>query len=175
MIICSAPPQGKFKELGLSNYASWEVAEIVTICRYNNWIVPTVYQVRWHFSSEHLVSSAVTISSRSITFLKKHNYDIITQLLSYTTEFPTTHFELDLIAFILFTDYLCCHRGCTMPLRDRLRQSCCHVWDTLEWNSMHTIHSQVLFILFNFVSLTHLKLSHLKWYHTCMNVLWLNS
>ncbi|XP_008288094.1 aflatoxin B1 aldehyde reductase member 3 [Stegastes partitus] len=36
--------EGKFKEFGLSNYASWEVAEIVCICRQNNWIVPTVYQ-----------------------------------------------------------------------------------------------------------------------------------
>nr|XP_046239282.1 aflatoxin B1 aldehyde reductase member 3 [Scatophagus argus] len=36
--------EGKFKEFGLSNYASWEVAEIVVICRHNNWIVPTVYQ-----------------------------------------------------------------------------------------------------------------------------------
>ncbi|XP_046882240.1 aflatoxin B1 aldehyde reductase member 3 [Hypomesus transpacificus] len=36
--------EGKYKELGLSNYASWEVAEIVCICRNNNWIVPTVYQ-----------------------------------------------------------------------------------------------------------------------------------
>ncbi|XP_033822037.2 aflatoxin B1 aldehyde reductase member 3 [Periophthalmus magnuspinnatus] len=36
--------EGKFKELGLSNYASWEVAEIVSICKHNNWIVPTVYQ-----------------------------------------------------------------------------------------------------------------------------------
>ncbi|CAB1412848.1 unnamed protein product [Pleuronectes platessa] len=36
--------EGKFKEFGLSNYASWEVAEIVTICRHNNWIQPTVYQ-----------------------------------------------------------------------------------------------------------------------------------
>ncbi|XP_071382454.1 aflatoxin B1 aldehyde reductase member 3 [Centroberyx affinis] len=36
--------EGKFKELGLSNYASWEVAEIVSICRHNNWIAPTVYQ-----------------------------------------------------------------------------------------------------------------------------------
>ncbi|KAF6738784.1 Aflatoxin B1 aldehyde reductase member 2 [Oryzias melastigma] len=36
--------EGKFKELGLSNYASWEVAEIVCICRHNNWVVPTVYQ-----------------------------------------------------------------------------------------------------------------------------------
>ncbi|NP_001133222.1 aflatoxin B1 aldehyde reductase member 3 [Salmo salar] len=36
--------EGKFKELGLSNYAAWEVAEIFTICRHNNWILPTVYQ-----------------------------------------------------------------------------------------------------------------------------------
>ncbi|KAF7651303.1 hypothetical protein LDENG_00112620 [Lucifuga dentata] len=36
--------EGKFKEFGLSNYASWEVAEIMCICRHNNWIVPTVYQ-----------------------------------------------------------------------------------------------------------------------------------
>ncbi|XP_077428571.1 aflatoxin B1 aldehyde reductase member 3 [Vanacampus margaritifer] len=36
--------EGKFKEFGLSNYASWEVAEIVCLCRQNNWIVPTVYQ-----------------------------------------------------------------------------------------------------------------------------------
>uniref|UniRef100_A0A674J1P2 NADP-dependent oxidoreductase domain-containing protein n=1 Tax=Terrapene triunguis TaxID=2587831 RepID=A0A674J1P2_9SAUR len=38
--------EGKFKELGLSNYTAWEVAEICTICKYNNWVLPTVYQVR---------------------------------------------------------------------------------------------------------------------------------
>uniref|UniRef100_A0A8B9HIT4 Aldo-keto reductase family 7 member A2 n=1 Tax=Astyanax mexicanus TaxID=7994 RepID=A0A8B9HIT4_ASTMX len=36
--------EGKFKELGLSNYASWEVAEIYCICKHNNWVLPTVYQ-----------------------------------------------------------------------------------------------------------------------------------
>ncbi|XP_045860686.1 aflatoxin B1 aldehyde reductase member 3 isoform X1 [Meles meles] len=36
--------EGKFVELGLSNYASWEVAEICTLCRSNGWILPTVYQ-----------------------------------------------------------------------------------------------------------------------------------
>ncbi|XP_007549611.1 aflatoxin B1 aldehyde reductase member 4-like [Poecilia formosa] len=36
--------EGKFKELGLSNYASWEVAEIACICKHNSWIIPTVYQ-----------------------------------------------------------------------------------------------------------------------------------
>ncbi|XP_038677642.1 aflatoxin B1 aldehyde reductase member 2-like isoform X2 [Scyliorhinus canicula] len=36
--------QGKFKEFGLSNYASWEVAEVYSICKYKNWVLPTVYQ-----------------------------------------------------------------------------------------------------------------------------------
>ncbi|KIJ44110.1 hypothetical protein M422DRAFT_47589 [Sphaerobolus stellatus SS14] len=36
--------EGLFEILGLSNYAAWEVAEIVMICRQNNWIQPTVYQ-----------------------------------------------------------------------------------------------------------------------------------
>ncbi|TFY54562.1 hypothetical protein EVJ58_g8789 [Rhodofomes roseus] len=36
--------EGKFKRLGLSNYLSWEVAEIVQICKANGWIQPTVYQ-----------------------------------------------------------------------------------------------------------------------------------
>ncbi|XP_072282210.1 aflatoxin B1 aldehyde reductase member 2-like [Pyxicephalus adspersus] len=36
--------EGKFKELGLSNYASWEVMEIYCICKKNNWVLPTVYQ-----------------------------------------------------------------------------------------------------------------------------------
>ncbi|KAI0351263.1 Aldo/keto reductase [Trametes cingulata] len=36
--------QGKFKRLGVSNYMSWEVAEIVGICKANGWVQPTVYQ-----------------------------------------------------------------------------------------------------------------------------------
>ncbi|XP_063798202.1 aflatoxin B1 aldehyde reductase member 2 isoform X2 [Pseudophryne corroboree] len=36
--------EGKFKELGLSNYASWEVMEIYYICKQKNWVLPTVYQ-----------------------------------------------------------------------------------------------------------------------------------
>nr|XP_045006735.1 aflatoxin B1 aldehyde reductase member 2 isoform X2 [Jaculus jaculus] len=36
--------EGKFVELGLSNYASWEVAAICTLCKKNGWILPTVYQ-----------------------------------------------------------------------------------------------------------------------------------
>jgi len=36
--------EGKFKQLGLSNYSSWLVAEVVNVCKANNWIKPTVYQ-----------------------------------------------------------------------------------------------------------------------------------
>ncbi|XP_069466494.1 aflatoxin B1 aldehyde reductase member 4-like [Ambystoma mexicanum] len=36
--------EGKFKELGLSNFSSWEVMEVYQICKNNNWVLPTVYQ-----------------------------------------------------------------------------------------------------------------------------------
>ncbi|PPQ75434.1 hypothetical protein CVT26_015356 [Gymnopilus dilepis] len=36
--------EGYFKKFGLSNFASWEVAEIVTIAKANGYILPTVYQ-----------------------------------------------------------------------------------------------------------------------------------
>ncbi|KAI9031981.1 Aldo/keto reductase [Hyaloraphidium curvatum] len=36
--------EGYFDRFGISNYYSWEVAEMVTLCRANGWIQPTVYQ-----------------------------------------------------------------------------------------------------------------------------------
>lgn len=36
--------QGKFKTFGLSNFAAWQVTEVVEICRRNGWMIPTVYQ-----------------------------------------------------------------------------------------------------------------------------------
>ncbi|RPD64667.1 Aldo/keto reductase [Lentinus tigrinus ALCF2SS1-7] len=36
--------EGKFRRFGISNYMSWEVAEIVGICKANGYIQPTVYQ-----------------------------------------------------------------------------------------------------------------------------------
>ncbi|GAA5949565.1 hypothetical protein JCM3765_002705 [Sporobolomyces pararoseus] len=36
--------EGKFKRFGISNYMSWEVAEMVGICEKNGWIKPTAYQ-----------------------------------------------------------------------------------------------------------------------------------
>jgi len=35
---------GKFRELGLSNFAAWEVVDIWHVCRRHGWVVPTVYQ-----------------------------------------------------------------------------------------------------------------------------------
>ena len=39
---------GKFKRLGLSNYAAWEVAEIWNIANERQWIKPTVYQAMYN-------------------------------------------------------------------------------------------------------------------------------
>jgi len=36
--------EGKFKELALSNYSSWQVMEIYHICNANHWVLPTIYQ-----------------------------------------------------------------------------------------------------------------------------------
>ncbi len=36
--------QGKFRQLGLSNFAAWEVVNVWHLCRRNGWPVPVVYQ-----------------------------------------------------------------------------------------------------------------------------------
>lgn len=36
--------QGKFKELGLSNFPAWLVTEVYYICKENGWVLPTVYE-----------------------------------------------------------------------------------------------------------------------------------
>ncbi|MBQ0017916.1 MAG: aldo/keto reductase [Clostridiales bacterium] len=36
--------EGKFRELGLSNFPAWMVADVWNICDRNNWVKPTVYQ-----------------------------------------------------------------------------------------------------------------------------------
>jgi len=36
--------EGKFSQLGLSNYSAWLVNEVVNLCKANNWIKPTIYQ-----------------------------------------------------------------------------------------------------------------------------------
>ncbi|EKM52793.1 uncharacterized protein PHACADRAFT_261422 [Phanerochaete carnosa HHB-10118-sp] len=36
--------EGKFKRFGISNYMSWEVAQIAEICKTNGYVMPTAYQ-----------------------------------------------------------------------------------------------------------------------------------
>jgi len=67
---------GKFKHLGLSNYSSFEVAEIVMTCKYNNWVRPTIYQ--GVYNVRHLVvmftSYSILSAARVYTDTFKHRY-----------------------------------------------------------------------------------------------------
>lgn len=40
--------EGKFKQLGLSNFAAWEVAELWNIADQRGWIKPTIYQAMYN-------------------------------------------------------------------------------------------------------------------------------
>lgn len=40
--------EGKFVQLGLSNYTAFEVAEIVTVCNERGWVRPTIYQAMYN-------------------------------------------------------------------------------------------------------------------------------
>jgi aflatoxin B1 aldehyde reductase len=40
--------EGKFVRLGLSNFAAFEVAEVVMACKANGWVRPTIYQGIFH-------------------------------------------------------------------------------------------------------------------------------
>ncbi|KAF7440761.1 hypothetical protein PC9H_001109 [Pleurotus ostreatus] len=46
--------EGHFKRFGISNYAAWEVAEIVGICKANRYILPTVYQGIYNAIHRHV-------------------------------------------------------------------------------------------------------------------------
>ncbi|KIJ69419.1 hypothetical protein HYDPIDRAFT_106025 [Hydnomerulius pinastri MD-312] len=40
--------EGKFEIFGLSNFAAWEVTEVVAVCRANGWVQPQIYQVMYN-------------------------------------------------------------------------------------------------------------------------------
>ena len=46
--------EGKFVQLGLSNYTAFEVAEIVTLCNERGWVRPTIYQAMYNAISMFL-------------------------------------------------------------------------------------------------------------------------
>lgn len=48
--------EGKFVQLGLSNYAAWEVAEIWNIAKERGWVKPTIYQAMYNaISKAHII------------------------------------------------------------------------------------------------------------------------
>ncbi|KAI5115715.1 hypothetical protein M0805_009264 [Coniferiporia weirii] len=51
--------EGLFETFGLSNYAAWEVAEIVSTCKKNNWIVPKIYQAMYNAVTRSIESELV--------------------------------------------------------------------------------------------------------------------
>jgi aflatoxin B1 aldehyde reductase len=62
--------EGKFVQLGLSNYAAWEVAEIYNICNERGWVKPTIYQAMYN---------AITrgIEPELIPCCRKYGIDIV--------------------------------------------------------------------------------------------------
>jgi aflatoxin B1 aldehyde reductase len=44
--------QGKFIELGLSNFTAFEVAEVVITCKERGWVRPTIYQAMYNAISK---------------------------------------------------------------------------------------------------------------------------
>ncbi|KAL1877416.1 hypothetical protein Daus18300_002400 [Diaporthe australafricana] len=51
--------EGKFKRLGLSNYAAWEVAEICTIAKERGWVRPSIYQAMYNVITRGIESELV--------------------------------------------------------------------------------------------------------------------
>ena len=46
--------EGKFVQLGLSNYTAFEVAEIVIMCKERGWVRPTIFQGMYNAISKYL-------------------------------------------------------------------------------------------------------------------------
>lgn len=51
--------EGKFVELGLSNFAAWEVAEFWTIANENGWVKPTIYQAMYNAITRNIETDLV--------------------------------------------------------------------------------------------------------------------
>jgi aflatoxin B1 aldehyde reductase len=51
--------EGKFVELGLSNYTAFEVAEIVTLAAERGWVRPTIYQAVYNAISKYIAVALV--------------------------------------------------------------------------------------------------------------------
>jgi len=59
-----AHKEGKFVRLGLSNFTSFEVAEIVLTCQHNNWVRPSVYQAMYNCITRGIEAELLHACSR---------------------------------------------------------------------------------------------------------------
>ncbi|KAG9528644.1 Aldo/keto reductase, partial [Aureobasidium melanogenum] len=59
-----AHKQGKFVQLGLSNFTAFEVAEIVMHCKYNNWVRPTIYQGMYNAITRSIERELIPVCRR---------------------------------------------------------------------------------------------------------------
>ncbi|KAK2764403.1 hypothetical protein FQN54_009097 [Arachnomyces sp. PD_36] len=62
--------QGKFVQLGLSNYTAFEVAEIVTMCNERGWVRPTIYQAMYNAITR-------SIEAELIPCCRRYGMDIV--------------------------------------------------------------------------------------------------
>ncbi|OQD82092.1 hypothetical protein PENANT_c023G04279 [Penicillium antarcticum] len=56
--------EGKFVQLGLSNFTSFEVAEICTLCAANGWVRPTIYQAMYNAITRNIETELVPACHR---------------------------------------------------------------------------------------------------------------
>lgn len=56
--------EGKFVQLGLSNWTSFEVAEAVMICRQHGWVRPTIYQGMYNAITRNLETELIPACHR---------------------------------------------------------------------------------------------------------------
>ncbi|KAJ9604894.1 hypothetical protein H2200_010283 [Cladophialophora chaetospira] len=62
--------EGKFRQLGLSNYSAWEVAEIYNVAEAHAWVKPTTYQAMYNAITR-------TIDEELIPCCRKYGIDIV--------------------------------------------------------------------------------------------------
>ncbi|OGE56226.1 hypothetical protein PENARI_c003G08678 [Penicillium arizonense] len=56
--------EGKFVQLGLSNFTAFEVAEICTLCAANGWVRPTIYQAMYNAITRNIETELVPACHR---------------------------------------------------------------------------------------------------------------
>lgn len=56
--------QGKFVQLGLSNFTAFEVAEVVMTCKANGWVRPTIYQGMYNAITRSIESELIPACRR---------------------------------------------------------------------------------------------------------------